>query len=60
MDPRDVRKGFFDAARRVDKPVYVREKLIKDTPEVIAQAHNRRYFMYVAGQGERYVRRRPR
>ncbi len=59
MDARDVRKGFLDAVRRVDKPKYVQEEPVEDTPEVIAQARNRKYFTYVAGEGDRYIRRRP-
>ncbi len=60
MDAQDVRRGFFDAVRKVDAPVHVQETLIKETPEVAAQAHKRKYFTYVAGQGERWIRRRPR
>ncbi len=60
MDPRDVRKGFFDATQKITKPVYVRDLLPEETMEEIARAHRRKYFTYVAGQGERYIRRRPR
>ncbi len=60
MDPRDIRKGFLDAVRRVNKPVYVRDLLPEETMEEIARAHRRRYFTYVTGQGERWIRRSPR
>lgn len=60
MDSKDIKEGFSDAVRRVDKPVYVRDLLPEETLEEIARAHRRKYFTYVAGQGERYIRRRPR
>ncbi|KKK81506.1 hypothetical protein LCGC14_2812730 [marine sediment metagenome] len=60
MDPRDVQKGFFDAVRKVTAHEHVQEELIEETPEVTARAYKRKYFTYVAGQGERYIRRCPR
>lgn len=60
MDPRDVRRGFFNAVRRIDKPVYVRDLLPEDTMEQIARAHRRKYGTYVFTEGERYIGRRPR
>jgi hypothetical protein len=60
MNTKDIRRGFFSAVRRVDAHVHVQETLIEETPEVAAQAHKRKYFTYAAGQGERWIRRRPR
>lgn len=60
MDPKDVHKGFVDAARKVTAHMHVQETLIEETPKVIAQARKRKYLTYVSGQGERWIRRSPR
>lgn len=60
MNPKDVRKGFFDAVRKVTSHEHVQEELVEDTPEVATQAHKRKYLTYVSGQGERWIRRSPR
>ncbi len=60
MDARDVRRGFNDAARKVTAHVHVQEELIEETDEVKERAYKRKFFTYVAGEGERYIRRRPR
>ena len=60
MDTQDVRRGFFDAVRKIDKPIHVQEELIEDTPEQAERTRNRKYFTYVFTDGERYVGRRER
>lgn len=60
MDARDIRRGFFNAVRKITAHEHVKEELIEDTPEQAERARKRKYFTYVAGQGERYIRRKPR
>ena len=60
MDARDIRRGFFNAVRKITAHEHVKEELIEDTPEQAERAYNRRYDTYVFTDGERYIGRRKR